>query len=225
MTMSRKKSAKQEELAIRVLKVAKCPSNSGKATLTYQIGCDDQSAIYMRVTGNSSSGYFNRDWKAYTAIREALDKEGKDTPVTSHALTDLYKFQSTNSPAFLFAALKAEGLVAVSKVKPRAYDKVSDAAFLAGVRKLMAADKAVSSAGKARGGKNNKGEIIATPPEPLAGAVVQEPVPSAETPATKPLFDLTDAPDNKPAPTISKRGRPRKAQPVVDAVVPAEVSQ
>jgi hypothetical protein len=205
--MSRKKSAKQEELAIRVLKVAKCPSNSGKTTLTYQIGCDDQSAIYMRVTGNSSSGYFNADWKAYTAIREALDKEGKDTPVTSHALTTLYKFQSTNSPAFLFAAIKAEGLVEPSKVKKRAYDKVSDVAFLAGVKKLIEGKPAAESVPKAKSARNNK------------AAVVQEPV--ASEPATKPL----DVPDSKPSPEAARRGRPRKAQPMVDAVVPPEVSQ
>ena len=215
--MSKKKDSKQEELAIRILKVAKCLSNSGKATLTYQIGCDEQSGIHLRVMANSGSGYFNRDWKAYTAIRAALDKDGKAEPVTSHALTDLYKFQSTNSPAFLFAALKAEGLVEVSKVKPRAYDKVSDVAILAGVRKLIAADKAVAPASK--GGKNNKAEVIATPPEPFAGAVVEEPVPSAETQSTKPLFDLTDAPNNKPA----RRGRPKKGAPMVVAQeVPAE---
>jgi hypothetical protein len=195
--MSKKKDSKQEELAIRVLKVAKCPSNSGRATLTYQIGCDEQSAIYVRVLLNSSSGYFNPDWKAYKAIREALDKEGKDEPVTSFALTPLYKFQSTNSPAFLLAALKAEGLVEVSRVKRRAYDKVSDAAFLAAVKKLMAADKSAPSSGKAKGGKNNK--------EMVASEAV-----------TQPLFVLADVPDNKP----TKRGRPKKAEAMLDAVVP-----
>jgi hypothetical protein len=220
--MSKKKDSKQEELKIRILKVAKCPSNSGKATLTYQIGCDEQSAIYMRIMANSSSGYFNPDWKAYTAIRAALDKEGKEEPVTSHALTDLYKFQSTNSPAFLFAAIKAEGLVEVSRVKRRAYDKVSDTGFLAAVKKLMAADK--SAAGKAKGGKNNKGAVVDTQPEPSAAAIddVVADKPGTLDPVSKPLFVLTDVPDNKPA----KRGRPKKTQPMVadqgDAVNPVE---
>jgi hypothetical protein len=201
--MSKKKDSKQEELAIRVLKVAKCPSNSGRATLTYQIGCDEQSAIYVRVLLNSSSGYFNPDWKAYKAIREALDKEGKDEPVTSFALTPLYKFQSTNSPAFLFAAIKAEGLVEPSKVKKRAYDKVSDAAFLAGIKKLIDGKPAVEAVSTAKVAKNNK--------EMVASEAV-----------TQPLFVLADVPDNKP----TKRGRPKKAQPMVaaqdDAVDPVE---
>jgi hypothetical protein len=218
--MSKKQDSKQDELKIRILKVAKCPSNSGKATLTYQIGCDEQSAIYMRIMANSSSGYFNPDWKAYTAIRAALDKEGKAEPVTSHALTDLYKFQSTNSPAFLFAAIKAEGLVEPSRVKRRAYDKVSDAAFLAAVKKLMAADKSAPSNGKAKGGKNNKGAVVDTQPEPSVEAVADKPATS--DPVSKPLFVLADVPDNKPA----KRGRPKKAQPMVsaqgDAVNPVE---
>lgn len=194
--MSRKKSAKQEELAIRVLKVAKCPSNSGRATLTYQIGCNEQSAIYMRVIGNSGSGYFNPDWKAYTAIREALDKEGKDEPVTSFALTPLYKFQSTNSPAFLFAAIKAEGLVEPSKVKKRAYDKVSDAAFLAAIKKLIEGKPVVEAVSKAKVAKNNKETVATEVAAPLA------------------------LPDNKPVKTEgARRGRPKKAEAMVDAVV------
>jgi hypothetical protein len=212
--MSKKKDSKQEELAIRILKVAKCQSNSGKATLTYQIGCDEQSAIHLRVMANSGSGYFNRDWKAYTAIRAALDKDGKAEPVTSHALTDLYKFQSTNSPAFLFAAIKAEGLVAVSKVKKRAYDKVSDAAFLTSIGKLIDGKPAADQAPKARSARNNKAAVVQ---EPATKPLV---VPSSE-PATKPL----DVSESKPAPEVARRGRPRKAQPVVDAVVPPEVSQ
>jgi hypothetical protein len=198
--MSKKKDSKQEELAIRILKVAKCQSNSGKATLTYQIGCDEQSAIHLRVMANSGSGYFNRDWKAYTAIRAALDKEGKAEPVTSHALTDLYKFQSTNSPAFLFAALKAEGLVAVSKVKPRAYDQVSDAAFLAGVRKLIDG-KAVPASSNDKAGRNSKGKVAEATPTTITEAATPEP--SVPEPTTKP----------------PRRGRPKKEAPMVDAVV------
>ncbi len=200
--MSKKKDSKQEELAIRILKVAKCQSNSGKATLTYQIGCDEQSAIHLRVMANSGSGYFNRDWKAYTAIRTALDKDGKAEPVTSHALTDLYKFQSTNSPAFLFAALKAEGLVEPSKAKKRAYDKVSDAAFLAGIKKLIDGKPAAESVSKAKVAKNNKEKV-------------------AVEAATQPLFVLSDVPDNKPVKTEgARRGRPKKAEAMVDVVVP-----
>lgn len=203
--MSRKKSTKQEELAIRVLKVAKCPSNSGKATLTYQIGCDEQSAIYMRVLLNSSSGYFNPDWKAYAAIREALDKEGKDAPVTSHALTPLYKFQSTNSPAFLFATLKAEGLVESSKIKKRAYDKVSDAAFLTGIRKLIEGKPVAEAVPKPKPAKNKESVAIEA--------------------ATQPLFVLSDVPDNKPVKAEgARRGRPKKAAPMADAVVPEVAS-
>jgi len=41
---------------MRALIVASCPSNSGKGTLTYHIGCTANKEIYFRVTGRDAAG-------------------------------------------------------------------------------------------------------------------------------------------------------------------------
>jgi hypothetical protein len=129
--------------------------------------------------------------------------------ITSYALTPLFRGKSTNSPSFLFAVLKHEGLVKLSESKKRCYDRCSDAAFLGNIKKLIdGKDVPASSNGKA--GKNNKEKVV----EAIAEAA--KPEPAASEPANKPLFVLSDVPDNKPV----KRSRPNKTAPMVDAVVP-----
>ena len=39
--------------ALRILKVASCPTASGKGTLTYHVGCNASNAIQFRVVQNS----------------------------------------------------------------------------------------------------------------------------------------------------------------------------
>ena len=63
-----------------------------------------------------------------------------DKQVTSHLLSSLFRGKSSNSPAFLFAVLKAEGFVKLTSEKPRLYHKGDAAMFLAEVMTLMASD-------------------------------------------------------------------------------------
>jgi len=209
-TMSKK--AANTEAPVRVLKNATCPNLSGKSTLSYRIGVDEAGQIMLQLVGNSNPGYFNNEWVRYSAIQELLAKQDQGKAITSFVLTPLFRGKSTNSPSFLFAVLKHEGLVQLSESKKRCYDRCSDAAFLANIKKLIDG-KDVPASNKGKAGKNNKSNVAEMPPAPVIEVTTQE---SAE----KPLFVLSDVPDNKPA----KRGRPKKSQPMVDAVVP-EASQ
>ncbi len=49
-------------LPLRVLKIATCPTNSGRATLAYQIGFNPEHGIYFRVTANTGGGLFSPEW-------------------------------------------------------------------------------------------------------------------------------------------------------------------
>jgi len=203
-------SKKTIEVPVRVLKNGSCPNLSGKSTLSYRVGVNEAGEIMLQLVGNSNPGCFNNEWVKYADVQVLLAKEDQGKAITSFTLVPLYRGKSTNSPSFLFAVLKQEGLVQLSEAKKRCYDRCSDAAFLASIGKLIdGKGTATDQAPKAKAGKNNKGKVAEATP-------ATTPEPAAQEPTEKPLFVLGDVPDNKPA----KRGRPKKAQPVVDAVVP-----
>jgi len=210
------KKAANTEPTVRVLKNGTCPNLSGKSTLSYRIGVDESGEIMLRITGNSNPGYFNNEWVRYSAVQDLLAKGDQGKAITSFVLTPLFRGKSTNSPSFLFAVLKQEGLVKLSESKRRCYDRCSDAAFLGNIQKLIDGKDVPAASSKGKSGKNNKGKVV----EAIAEAATPEP--AAQEPAEKPLIVLTDVPDNKPA----KRGRPKKTQPMVavqgDAVNPVE---
>ena len=200
------KKAANTEAPVRVLKNGTCPNLSGKSTLSYRIGIDEAGEIMLRLVGNSNPGYFNAEWVPYSTVQELLAKQDQGKAITSFVLTPLFRGKSTNSPSFLFAVLKQEGLVKLSESKKRCYDRCSDAAFLASIGKLIDGKDVPATSSKGKAGKNNKGKVAEMPPAPVIEAPTQQP-------AEKPLIVLTDVPDNKPV----KRGRPKKTQPVVDA--------
>ena len=123
------------ELPLRILKIARCPTVSGKSTLTYHVGCTPESVIKIRLYGNTGDGFLNQDWIAWTAIQEKLELH---SPFTSQVLHALFSGKSLNSPGFLMAVLKAEGVVKASTVKGRCYELTKDAGFLAEIERLMA---------------------------------------------------------------------------------------
>ncbi len=191
------KAANTEAQSVRVLKNGTCPNLSGKSTLSYRIGLDEAGQLMLQLVGNSNPGYFNNEWVGYSAVQDLLVKQNQGKAITSFVLTPLFRGKSTNSPSFLFAVIKQEGLVQLSESKRRCYDRCSDAAFLAGIKKLIDGKAATDQVAKPKSGKTNK-------------------VPVVSDAGTKPLFVLGDV----PAPEAAKRGRPKKAQQVVDAVVP-----
>jgi hypothetical protein len=127
------------EPPIRILKSGTCPSLSGKSTLTYHVGCvgDD---IAFRVFANTGGGFFNQKWIPLASIQQRFDKQPEGFSITSHTLSPLFQGQSMNSPAFLLAALKAEGLVEAAKDKKRCHTACNPEGFLMATKALMATD-------------------------------------------------------------------------------------
>ncbi len=123
-------------LSMRIIKVASCPSNSGKATLTYHVGCTADNEIHFRVVMNTGGGLFSPEWLALNAIHPALAKA--PAPLTSYPLVSLLQGKSTNTPSFLMAALKNEGLVRSLEGKVRGYELIDSAAFMGAVNALIA---------------------------------------------------------------------------------------
>lgn len=124
------------EPAMRVLKTGTCPSLSGKSKLTYQIGCMGKSDIQLRISANSGGGFFSDDWVSLSDIQEALDKAPSGKPITSFVLNKLSRGKSMNTPGFLFAALKQEGLVQASQEKQRCYERGDLKGFMESVKAL-----------------------------------------------------------------------------------------
>lgn len=122
----------------RVLKIGTCSSLTGKSTLGYHIGCNDQSEICFRISSNSGGGYFSPDWIPLKAILSAMEQAPK--PLTSFALMPLFAGKSINTQSFLWAALLAEGMVQRDEENPRVYVACPLDAFQAEMDMLIASD-------------------------------------------------------------------------------------
>lgn len=145
-------TAKQEApvavQAIRILKIASCPTLSGKSTLTYHIGCavngegicTADSEINLRIYANDGGGFFSNEWISLDKIQQVFAKVPADKPITSFVLHSIFRGKSVNTPAFLLAALRQEGLVKQSEDKQRQYERIDPAEFIAGVNTLIATD-------------------------------------------------------------------------------------
>lgn len=119
---------------IRTIKTATCPSLSGKSTLTYNIGCDAEGQVYLRCEAVSSSAYFKPEWVSLAAIQKATENA---TYISAFHLRPVFTGKSTNSPGFMLAVLKAEGLVKLKDEKERTYVAIDAKDFLAGIKPLM----------------------------------------------------------------------------------------
>jgi len=133
----KKSGAVVEAPAIRILKIADCPSLSGKSTLTYHIGCTTDGDVRLRIFGNSGGGFFSNEWIEMSAIDRALQKVTSGIAITAHVLFPLFVGKSQNSHAFLFAALKSLGLVRPMADKKGSYERADASVFMAEVKKLI----------------------------------------------------------------------------------------
>ena len=117
---------------IRILKIRSCSSRSGKSTLTYHIGCNPEGELQFRIFANSGNGFFNDEWVSLNALLSKASEQ-----FTSYALSPLFRGKSTNTPAFLLAALMEEKLVQVSGKNKRCYEKGNPSQFLADMKVLI----------------------------------------------------------------------------------------
>ena len=129
-----KKAPNQEN--IRIIKISSCKSLSGKSTLEYQIGCTEDSNTFVRIVKNSGGGWFSSDWVSLKLLITTL--ESTNQLLTSFTLQPLYKGTSVNTAAFIFAALKEEGLVSTSPENPRCYVLQSVENFMQPIKALIA---------------------------------------------------------------------------------------
>ena len=123
---------------IKVIKISSCHNISGKHKLTYQIGCNESQDVCFRVIENSGGGYFSSEWVSLSSIKECLANAPQ--PVTSFAFSKLFLGKSTNTPAFLLAALVNEELLKPRADKQRGYEIFDNTVFMAEVCKLIASD-------------------------------------------------------------------------------------
>ena len=137
--MSKAKSATTSgstEDSIRVIREAKCPTSSGKSTLTYQVGKDESGAIYLKVSGNDGGGFWSPEWVAYKSVEQAISEWPADQGITSMAFRRIFRGKSANTPGFLVAVLCAEELLEPEPGKSRVHQACDPAAFLASVEEL-----------------------------------------------------------------------------------------
>ncbi|HPV32295.1 MAG TPA: hypothetical protein PLW03_05785 [Methylotenera sp.] len=120
---------------IRIIKINKCKSLSGKSILEYQIGCHGDSDTFVRITNNSGGGWFSGEWVYLKNLIAAL--ESTTQLLTSYAFQALFKGKSDNTAAFLFAALKEEGLVSTDTENPRCYVLQSVDSFMQSLKALI----------------------------------------------------------------------------------------
>ena len=132
------KTVNQKSDAIRILKIANCSSVSGKSTLTYHIGCNDDGDIHIRIHANSAAGMFSQEWVAWTAIEDTLKRHV--TGFTSAAFRSLIQGKSQNNAGFLLAVLLQEQLVIKEGDQKRSYTCLDSGAFLDQLNRLLASD-------------------------------------------------------------------------------------
>ena len=131
-------------IPMRILKINTCPSLSGRSELTYHIVCNAEGEIHFRIVGNSGSGQFNTDAVPFNQISNLLSEHPTDKPLTSTAMRQMFRGKSSNSPAFLFAALKAESIVLPIADKDGGYLIGDIEAFKQAMTALMASESSIA---------------------------------------------------------------------------------
>jgi len=119
---------------IRVVKAASCPSLSERSTLSYEIGCKADKTIYIRLTENTGSGMFSKEWVTLAQI--ALLLSAGDKPISSRTIQPLYQ-GSVNSAGFLQAVLKDVGLIKSIGENGRGYVRTDPQKFTSEIHDLL----------------------------------------------------------------------------------------
>ncbi len=120
---------------LRIIKIATCPNCTGKFTLTYHFGCNADNQVYVRIMVNSGGGIFSNEWVKLSDIQAAL--HDAPFPLTSLPLIKLFSGKSVNTPGFLLAILKHEGLIKLLDGKIRGYEKLDPKPIMLELDKLV----------------------------------------------------------------------------------------
>jgi hypothetical protein len=126
------------ENIVKVINSATCLSLSGKSNITYQVGTDPDSNIYLRIYGNTGGGFFSPEWVPLAEVQKFIADAPKDKPLSSWSLHPLFRGKSVNTPAFFMAALVHEKWLRILKGKKRGLEVLDEAPFMAKLEKLTA---------------------------------------------------------------------------------------
>jgi hypothetical protein len=127
---------------VKVIHSATCVSLSGKSNITYQIGKDPESNIYLRIHANTGGGFFSPEWVALAEVQKFIADAPKDKPLSSWSLHQLFRGKSVNTPAFFMAALVHEKWLRILKGKKRGLEVLDEKPFMAKLEKLKGSGKA-----------------------------------------------------------------------------------
>lgn len=115
------------ETDLRIIKIATCPSVSGRTTLSYHIGSRKDGDVCFRVWQTSGKGVFSKEWICAADIHKLLAQHDS---LTAPMLLPLFSVgRSVNSAGFLLAVLKNEGLLTLSADEAHQYVKADPSAF------------------------------------------------------------------------------------------------
>jgi hypothetical protein len=132
-------SADSSEIAapepMRILKIATCPSLSGRSELTYHVGCNESGAIHFRLWANTAAGMFNNMWVPMADLSNLLSVGNS---ISSTSLLPFFENTSRNNAGFILAVLKGEGLVEPAISKDRSYQCCDPKPFLDRINALVA---------------------------------------------------------------------------------------
>jgi hypothetical protein len=104
---------------MKTIKQDTCPGLSGENILTYEVGLEHDKSIWLRLVKSSGGGYLSKEWVSIEAIASTLTQS--PLPFTSYVLHTHFAGKSINSPSFLMAVLKKEGLVVPDSIKRQAF--------------------------------------------------------------------------------------------------------
>ena len=128
-------STEATDIPMRILRVATCPSLSGRSELTYHVGCTESGAIHFRLWGNTAAGMFSNSWFPMVEVSKLLSVPDG---ITSTALQPLWESTSRNNAGFTLALLQGEGLIEKSLDSRGTYKTANPAPFLERIQRLIA---------------------------------------------------------------------------------------
>ena len=123
---------------VKVLKTGTTKTLSGKSTLTYQVGIQDNESVHVRISKNTGGGFFSNEWISMKDIQAVLEEHPEGTPVTSFMLQPIFSGKSVNTPGFVLSVLVHEKLLRPMKGKKRSHEPAED--FTARVETLMSSN-------------------------------------------------------------------------------------
>ncbi len=131
----------QEE--VRTVKIATCPSLSGRSTLTYHVGIKEDQSVHLRIFQNTGNGIHSKTWVALGQLDPLLATE--DKPITSGIIRELFRGKSVNTTGFLIAALISEGLLKIDDEVKRTYKRIDPTEYMKGITELIHSDISLDS--------------------------------------------------------------------------------